>query len=147
MESQLFIIKSIYVQDGIMFLALAGLIFLLIKSFLNKKIKVLIASAVWIVIVLWFFNTYFGFSSVRVSPDGIKLNYGVLSPKNTILSINSTWKIEDYLSGIRKNRRVFYIKIADRDSMGVTGRNAKVLEEIGAAIDKMKSQESDLSNS
>ncbi|MBN1930365.1 MAG: hypothetical protein JW786_01990 [Desulfobacterales bacterium] len=147
MESQLFIIKSIYVQDGIMFFALAGLIFLLIKSFLNKKIKVLIASAIWIVIVLWFFNTYFGFSSVRVSPEGIELNYGVLSPKNTILSINSKWKIENYLSGIRKSRRVFYIKIADRDSMGVTGRYAQVLEEIGAAIDKMKSQESDSSNS
>ena len=141
MESQLFIIKSIYVQDGIMFLALSGLLFLLIKSILNKKIKVLIASVIWIVIVLWFFNTYFGFSSVRVNPAGIELNYGVLSTRNTVLSINSNWKIENYLSGIRKSRRIFYIKIDDRDSMGVTGRHAKVLEEIGAAINEIKSQE------
>jgi hypothetical protein len=138
MDSQLFIIKSLYVQDGIMLAALAGLIFLLVRSIARKKIKTMIAVLIWIGIVLWFFNTFFGFSTVRISPEGIELKYGLISPRNTVLPIDSKWKIENYLSGIRRNRRLFYIEIDGRQSMRLTGRHAQVLEEIGAAIDAMK---------
>jgi hypothetical protein len=138
MDSQLFVIKSLYVQDGIMFSALAGLIFLLVRSLARKRIKHGLAALLWIGIVLWFFNTFFGFSTVRVSPEGIELKYGILSPRNVVLPIDSQWKIENYLSGIRRNRRLFYIQIDGHQSMRLTGRHAKILEEIGAAIDSMK---------
>lgn len=138
MDSQLFIIKSLYVQDGIMLAALAGLIFLMVRSIARKKIKTMIAVLIWIGIVLWFFNSFFGFSTVRVGPEGIGLNYGILSPRNAVLPIDSEWKIENYLSGIRRNKRLFYIRIDSHQSMRLSGRQAQILEEIGAAIDSMK---------
>jgi len=141
MTTQTFIIKSLFVQNSIMLMALGAVIFFLVFALMKKKPKNLIASFVWIIIVVWFFNSpFFGFSAVSVGTDGIRLNYGILSLRNDLLPIDSPWKVEAHSSGIRKMKKLYLIRIADRESMKVRRNEDLVLEKIGGAIEDMKAQ-------
>jgi len=139
MVSQTFIIKSIYIQNSIMLLSLGVVLFFLFRSLWRKKLKHAAIFSIWVLIVFWFFNShFFGFSTVCVSTEGIRLNYGFLSSRNTALPLDSSWKIETYLSGIRKMKKLYFIRITDHQSMKVRGGKLSLLKEIGGAIDKRK---------
>ena len=142
MTTQAFIIKSLFVQNSIMLVSLSAVTFFLVFALVKKKPKHLMASLVWVAIVLWFFNSaYFGFSAVSVGPEGIRLNYGVLSLRNDLLSIDSPWKIETTFSDIRKMKKVYFIRIGDHDSMKVKGSKGRaLLEQIGGAIESHKAR-------
>jgi len=137
MNASTFIIKSLYIQNTIMLFSLGLVAFFLLRALLKKRGKHVAVFSVWVFIVLWFFNSpFFGFSTVQVSSQYIRLNYGILSFRNAVLPLNSPWKIETYFSGIRKNKRLYYITIAGHQSMKVRTREGTTrLEEIGAAID------------
>jgi hypothetical protein len=64
------------------------------------------------------------------------LNYGVLSLRNDLLPIDSPWEIETTFSDIRKMKKVYLIRIRDRDSMRVRGEGRALLEKIGEAIER-----------
>ena len=139
MIPQIFIIKSLYIQNSIMLLSLGVVLFFLFHSLWRKKLKHVFVFSIWVLIVLWFFNSpFFGFSTVCISTEGIRLNYGVLSSRNTVLPLDSSWKIETYLSGIRKMKKLYFIRIADQQSMKVRGGKLSMLKKIGGAIDKRK---------
>jgi len=142
MATQIYIIKSLYIQNAIMLFVLGMVVFFLVYSLAKRKPKHLIASLVWIIIAVWFFNSpFFGFSAVSVGAEGIRLNYGILSLRNDLLPIDSPWKIETHLSGLRKMKKLYLIRIADRESMKVRrNQGLSLLEEIGAAIEDMKAQ-------
>ena len=75
METQTFIIKSLFVQNTIMLLSLGVVLFLFVLSLTKKRQKSVIATLIWIVIMFWFFNSpFFGFSAVSVSREGVRLN-------------------------------------------------------------------------
>jgi len=138
MTTQVFIIKSLLVQNSIMLVSLGAVIAFFAFGFAKKKPRHLIAALVWAALVLWFFNSaYFGFSAVSVGAEGIRLNYGVLSFRNDLLPIHSPWKIETGFSDIRKMKKVYLIRIGDRNSMRVRGNEGRLLlEGIGEAIEK-----------
>jgi hypothetical protein len=142
MATEIFIIKSLYIQNAIMLFVLGVVVFFLVYSLVKRKPKHLIASIVWIIITFWFFNSpFFGFSAVSVSPEGIRPNYGVLSLRNDLLPIDSQWKIETRLSGLRKMKKLYLIRIADHESMKVRRNGGlSLLEGIGGAIEDMKAQ-------
>jgi hypothetical protein len=143
MIPETFIIKSLVVQNMIMLFSLGIVVFLLGCSLVKKRAKSAIVFSIWVLIVFWFFNgPFFGFSAVYVSPGGIQLNYGILSfKKNTILPLDSPWKIETTLSGIRKTRKLYLLKIGDHQSMKVRGdKDFRLLQVIGRAVDEMKSK-------
>lgn len=142
MTAQAFIIKSLFVQNSIMLFSLGAVMFFLIFALVKRKPKHVAAALIWLIIVIWFFNSpFFGFSTVAVSPAGIRLNYGVLSFKNDLLPTHSLWKIETHFSDIKKMKKVYLIRIADHESMKVKGeRGLSLLEEIGGAIENLKAQ-------
>lgn len=137
MTTQVFIIKSLFIQNSIMLLSLGAVIFFVGFALIKRRPKHLTAALVWAALVVWFFNSpYFGFSAVSVGAEGIGLNYGVLSFRNDLLPIDSPWKIETAFSDIRKMKKVYLIRIADRDSMRVRGNEGRLLlERIGEAIE------------
>jgi len=141
MDSEIFIIKSLYIQNSIMLTFLCVVVSFLVHSILKKKPKHIVVFSIWLLLVLWFFNSpFFGFSAVSVSPTGIKLNYGILSFRNDLLSIDSEWKVETYMAGIRKNKRLHFISIGGRQSMNVRGvKKLHLLEKIGESIERTKS--------
>ncbi len=125
-----------------MLLSMGVLLSILLLSLKKKRQKSVIASLIWIGIMFWFFNSpFFGFSAVSVSREGIRLNYGMLSLRNDLLPLESSWKVEKYWGGIRKMERLHFLWIGDRESMKVSGPEAlKNLQDIGAAIDRMRSR-------
>lgn len=140
MPAQTFIIKSLLVQNSIMLLSLGAVIFFVVLALLKKRPKHLIAALVWVGIVLWFFNSsYFGFSAISVSPEGIALNYGVLSLRNDLLPIDTPWGVETGFSDIRKMKKVYFIHVGDHKSMRVRGEDGyALLKKIGETIDAKK---------
>jgi hypothetical protein len=138
MGSETFYIKSLYIQNTIMLFFMGVVVSLLVHSVFRKKLKRVIVFCLWVILVVWFFNSpFFGFSAVSVSPAGIKLNYGVLSFRNDMLALESEWKIESYMAGIRRNRRLYFISIGGRESMRVRGvKERQGLERIGERIDR-----------
>jgi hypothetical protein len=141
MDSEIFIIRSLFIQNAIMLVSLGVVFSLLIHAITKKRRKHSAVFTIWLILVLWFFNsTIFGFSAVSVSQAGIRLNYGILSLRNDLLPIDSEWKIETYLSGIRKNKRLYFITIGGRQSMKVKGEDKRrLLKSIGKAIDRIQS--------
>ncbi len=125
-----------------MLLSMGVLLSILLLSFWKKRQKSVIAALIWIGIMFWFFNSpFFGFSAVSVSREGIRLNYGMLSLRNDLLPLESSWKVENYWGGIRKMERLHFLRIGDRESMKVSGAGAlKNLQDIGSAIDEMRSR-------
>ena len=141
MDSEIFIIKSLFIQNAIMLISLGVVFCLLIHAIIKKRRKHTAVFTIWLILVLWFFNsTIFGFSAVSVSQDGIRLNYGILSLRNDLLPLDSGWKVETYLSGIRKSKRLYFITIGGRQSMKVKGEDKRrLLQSIGNAIDRIQS--------
>ena len=148
MDAQIFIIKSLFIQNAIMLISLGVVFSLLIHAIIKKRRKHTAVFTIWLVLVLWFFNsTIFGFSAVSVGQDGIRLSYGILSLRNDLLPLDSDWKVETYLSGIRKNKRLYFITIGGRQSMKVKREDKRrLLESIGKAIDRVKSGSERLKN-
>jgi hypothetical protein len=142
MDAETFIIKSLFVQNAMMLISLGVVFFLLIHSIIRKRRKHTAVFSIWLVLVLWFFNsTLFGFSAVSVGWEGVRLNYGMLSMRNDLLPLHSEWKVETYLSGIRKNKRLYLITIGGRQSMKVKGEEKlRLLQNIGESIDRMKTR-------
>lgn len=95
---------------------------------------------VWLGIVVWFFNSpFFGFSKVIVNRKGIEINYGILSFRNTVLPLDTPWKIETTPSGILKTSKLYYIQIGDHLSMKVKGeKDVDLLNRIGEAVEQIK---------
>lgn len=141
MDSEIFIIKSLFIQNAIMLISLGVVFSLLIHAIIKKRRKHTAVFTIWLVLVLWFFNsTIFGFSTVSVGQDGIRLSYGILSLRNDLLPLDSEWKVETYLSGIRKSKRLYFITIGGRQSMKVKGEDKRrLLQSIGKAIDRIQS--------
>jgi hypothetical protein len=106
----------------------------------QKKPKHLLASLIWLGIVVWFFNSpFFGFSTVSVNPESIDVNYGILSLKNDRLPITSPWEIETHTLGLRKMKTAYLIRIGDRKSMKVRrGKGLELLTGIGETIDEYR---------
>ncbi len=142
MDKEIFIIKSLYIQNTIMLVFLGVVVALLIHSLLKKRLKHTVVFLIWLFLVIWFFNSpFFGFSAVSVSPEGIKLNYGLLSFRNDLLPFNSEWEVKSYLGGIRKNKRLYFLSIAGRQSMKVKGEGKRrLLQAIGESISRLKSR-------
>lgn len=136
MSTEIFAIKSIFVQNAIMLSFLGFVVCLLIHSLFKKRLKHITVFSIWLLLVIWFFNSpFFGFSTVTVGPKGVKLNYGILSFGNDLLPINSEWKVETFMSGIRRNKRLYFISIGGRQSMKVKGqKELHLLQTIGKAI-------------
>jgi hypothetical protein len=143
MDTDTFIIKSVYVQNGIMLTFLGVAIAFLVHSVFKKRPKHIAVFSVWVLLVIWFFNSpFFGFSAVSAGPEGININYGVLSFQNSRLPLDSTWEVKTYLGGIRKNRRLYYIIIGGHRSMKVKWEGEPLLREIGESIDRFRSRRS-----
>ncbi len=144
MDIQTFAIRSLYVQNTVMLFALGIVVSLLLHAIFRKKLINIVVLSLWVFIVFWFFNSaFFGFSQVSVTPNGIQLEYGILSFKNSVLPLDSSWKIETYFGGIRKMKKLYFLKIAEHQSMKVRGsEKLNLLQEIGAAIDEAKSRKS-----
>ena len=142
MDTKTFEIKSLLIQNSIMLLALGIVLFFLIYSLSKKKSKHSLASIIWVVIVLWFFNSpFFGFSAVTISQKGIGLNYGILSLQNALLPLETPWEIKTFPSGIRKLKKVHLIQIGNRESMKVRGRDdILMLKNIGETIDQYRTR-------
>ena len=140
MIPQTFIIKSPLVQDTIMLSSLGVVVFFLFRGLVHRQSKHVLVSVIWVFIVFWFFNSpFFGFSKVTLNSQGIRLDYGILSFRNTTLPRDTPWKIETYLSGIKKTKRLYFIRIGDRESMKVQGRkDYQLLEGIGKALESME---------
>jgi hypothetical protein len=141
MTPHTFFIKSLFVQNGIMLLSLGVVFFLLLRALRKRNKKHSAVFLVWLFIILWFFNSpFFGYSAVTVGPGGIRLNYGILSLRNTVLPLDSDWAIETSFSGVKKTKRLYALRIGDRRSMKVRWKSGHdLLQEIGTTIDRMKS--------
>ena len=137
---EVYIIKSLSVQNSIMLIALGVVALFLLRSVVKKKKKHIIVFSIWIFIVIWFFNSpFFGFSTATIGKRGIQLEYGILSFRNATLNLDSKWEIKDHLSGIRKNRRLYFIEIGSHSSMKVKGKKGvDLLKKIGASIEEMR---------
>ena len=140
MNIETFTIKSIYVQNTIMLCFLGLAISFLLYSLFKKRKKHIVVFSIWVLLVVWFFNSpLFGFSAVSVSTEGIKLNYGILSFRNDLLPIDSKWKVRTYRAGIRKNKKLYFFSVGERQSMKVKGlKDLHLLEKIGESIERMK---------
>jgi membrane protein YdbS with pleckstrin-like domain len=139
MVEKVFQIRSILVQNVIMLSCLGVVLAFLIHSFMRKNKKAIILFTIWLFLVLWFFNSpFFGFSMVGISQQGIRIQYGIISFRNTLLPLDTQWRIESQLAGIRKNRRLYELKIGTHRSMRVTAKELSILKEIGKEIDKSK---------
>ena len=138
MDTEIFIIKSLFIQNMIMLACLGLVVSLFVLSVVKKRPKHTVVFLIWVFLVVWFFNSpFFGFSSVSVSPEGIRINYGILSFRNDLLPLSSEWKIETTLSGLRRHKRLYFILIAGRESMKVKGdEKTRLLHRIGESIDR-----------
>ncbi|EFK09688.1 conserved domain protein [delta proteobacterium NaphS2] len=123
-----------------MLLVLGMILFFICYSLMKRKPRHLVASLIWLAIALWFFNSpFFGFSTVAVSPEGIEINYGILSIRNDHLPITAPWKVVTAPTGFRKMKKVHLIRIGNHESMKVRGvKDLDLLKSIGAAIDEYR---------
>jgi hypothetical protein len=140
MPVDVFAIKSLLVQNTLMLGALGIIILFLIRAIWRRRRRHIVVFSIWLCLVVGFFNSpLFGFSEVRVTPEGLRIDYGMLSVHNTVLPLSSDWRIREHRAGLRKTKRLFSLVIAGRQSMRVKGGGGlKTLEAIGRSIDRMK---------
>ncbi|RLF60322.1 MAG: hypothetical protein DRN37_02990 [Thermoplasmata archaeon] len=140
METQIFVIKSLLVQNSIMLISMGVVLFFLGRAFFKKNTKHVLVFLVWLGIVVWFFNSpFFGFSVVTVNKKGIAIDYGMLSFRNVVLPLDTQWKIETSPSGILKTSKLYYIRFGDHQSMKVKGKkDVELLHRIGRAVERIK---------
>jgi hypothetical protein len=141
MPAEVFTIKSLLLQNTLMLGALGITILFLIRAIWKKRRKHIIVFSIWSCLVVGFFNSsLFGFSEVRVTPKGLRINYGLLSLRNSVLPLHSDWSIQKHRGGLRKTKRLYSLVIAGKESMRVRGGGGlKLLDTIGRSIDRMKS--------
>ena len=140
MDTEIFFIRSVTVQNIIMWLAMVIIAGLLLRFLGQHKFRHAAAVVVWALITLWFFNSpLWGFSAVTVSRQGLKLDYGFLSiAKNTTLPPDTVWKIHVYMGGIRRMQKLYYLQLAAHKSLKVQGpAGLAVLRSVGTAIDRL----------
>jgi len=140
MDSEIFFIRSVTIQNLIMGLAILIIAGLLLRFLAQRRFRHAAAVGVWALITLWFFNSpLWGFSAVTVSHQGLKIDYGFLSLyKNTSLPPDTAWKIHVYMGGIRRIQKLYYFQLAGHRSMKVQGpAGLAVLKSLGAAIDRV----------
>jgi hypothetical protein len=143
MEAQTFFIRSVMVQDVIMAVIVAIIVGVLIRAIRSQKTTHVILVVMWGAIALWFFNgPLWGFSAVTVSPRGLKIHYGFLSVfRNTTLPVKTHWKIQSYLGGIRRMKRLLFFQLDNHQSLKVRGRDKfEIMEALGAAVDRLNGQ-------
>jgi hypothetical protein len=140
MPAEVFIIKSLLLRNTLMLGASGIILLFLIRAIWKKSRKQIIVFSVWSCLVVGFFNSsLFGFSEVRVTPKGLEIDYGFLSLRNSVLSLDSDWKILTRRGGLRKTKKLSSLVIAGRQSMPVRGGGGlELLNTIGQAIDGMK---------
>lgn len=140
MVSETFVIKSMIIQNGIMLLSLGIVLFLIFRGIIRKKFRHVVIFSVWLVIVLWFFNSpFFGFGAVTVGSEGIRLDYGILSIRNQILPLDARYRILTTTSGVKKLRTLYCLEVDGHRSMKVRGKGRELLEAITLAIEEAKS--------
>lgn len=139
MEIDIFYIRSLLAQNFIMGTVTVIIAGLLVRAVLRRKTDHLIAIAVWVCIVMWFFNgPLWGFSAVTVGPQGLEMHYGFLSVfKKTELPPDTAWKIETYMGGVRRIQKLYYLQLPTDKSLKVSGSKLAVLKSIGQAIDQV----------
>jgi len=140
MEAETFFIRSVMVQNVIMGIIVAIIVWLLVRTIRKQNFTHMILVVAWGLIALWFFNgPFWGFSAVTVSPDGLKIHYGFLSVfRNKTLPVHSQWKIRTYMGGIRKMKWLFFFQLPDHRSLKVRGAGKfEVMKALGAAIDDL----------
>ena len=70
-----------------------------------------------------------------------KINELALSFRDDLMPLHSQWKVGTTLSWIRKNKRLYFLSIADRRSMKVKGEaKLRLLQSIGEAIEGIRSR-------
>ena len=140
MPAEVFIIKSLLLQNTLMLGALGIILLFLIRAIWKKSAKGIVVFLIWPFLVVGFFNSsLFGFSEVRVTPKGLDIDYGLLSLRNSVLPLDSDWKIQTHRAGLRKTKTLYSLVIAERQSMRVRGAGKlALLNTIGGAIDRMK---------
>lgn len=140
MGAETFFIRSVAVQNVIMAVIAAIIVFVFARCLLRRNVTHIVAVLIWAAVALWFFNgPFWGFSAATVSPQGIELHYGFLSVfRNTTLPVDTKWKIRKYLGGIRKLKNLYYFQLENHQSLRVRGQDKMdVLHAIGAAIDEI----------
>ena len=140
MQAETFFIRSVMVQNVIMGIIVAIIVWLLVRTIRKQNFTHVILVVAWGLIALWFFNgPLWGFSAVTVSPDGVKIHYGFLSVfRNKTLPVHSQWKIHTYLGGIRRMKRLFFFQFPNHRSLKVRGADKfEVMKALGAAIDDL----------
>jgi hypothetical protein len=140
MEAETFFIRSVMVQNVIMGIIVAIIVWLLVRTIRKQNFTHMILVVAWGLIALWFFNgPLWGFSAVTVSQDGLKIHYGFLSVfRNKTLPVHSQWKIRTYLGGIRRMKRLFFFRLPNHQSLKVRGADKfEVMKALGAAIDDL----------
>jgi hypothetical protein len=140
MAAEVFIIKSLLIQSAIMLGALGIIVFFLIRAVWQRQPKHIVIFSIWSCLVLAFFNSsLFGFSEVKVTPQGVGLTYGYLSPRNRMLPLHVDWRIESHRAGLRKTKLLYFLVIGGKESMRVRGgKGLELLNAIGESIDRMK---------
>ncbi len=122
MPVKVFVLKSLFVQNMVMALGICVVLFLLYRGVKKKNIRQIILFCIWTGVIFWFFNSsLWGFSTVTIKNNGIKLRYGFLSFKDTILPLNTPFIIETENSGFPKYRKLYVLKIGNRRSMRLSG--------------------------
>ncbi len=135
MPVKIFVLKSLFVQNMIMALSMGAVLFLLYLGIKRKKIRQIILFSIWVALILWFFNSsMWGFSAVTIGEKGIKLQYGFLSFQNTSLPLNTPFSIQTENSGFPKYRRLYVMKIGDRKSMRISGREYPLLQQLDKGL-------------
>ncbi len=126
-----FTIIPLWIENTVMLsciFILSGGIIYGIKKHNSKIIFICIA---WFLLSIYFFNSHFwGFSSISISSEGVKLNYGILSiEKNKILSPPISCSITHKVSKI-PFRETYYLVINNYHSMGLTSKKLDSLKKI-----------------
>lgn len=140
METETFLIRSLTIQNLIMWGVVAIIAGLLVRAIGRRNLRHTIAVTIWALITLWFFNSpLWGFSAITVGPAGLKLDYGFLSIlKNTTLPPDTSWKIHLYMGGLRRITPLYYLQVAGHRSLKVQGQaGLETLKPVGAAIDRL----------
>lgn len=124
-------IKSLGVQNTIMISGLClVLIFGAVGVFRKRRIQIVLAGA-WLVALVWFFHSpYWRFSAVTLHQDGMELNYGLLSFKDTVVPLETPVRIESTFSGFPKPKKLYCLIIGEYRSMRVTVMGHDNLERI-----------------
>jgi len=131
------------VQNIIMGIIAVLIVTVLIRFLWRKQLKYTVVAVIWACIAVWFFNgPLWGFSAVTVSPKGLQIHYGFLSVfRNTVLPVDTHWKIRKYLGGIRKLKNLYFFQLANHRSLKVRGADKiELLQALGVAIDEINGE-------